>query len=115
MSTLEVVINAKMYEIGCEPEEVDYILTVVRELNHRIASFKERNPNFIKDENTEKLFLIQMLLLCSELMEAKNKKSHVKNIPIKSSPFKEAEVAKINGFVANFKKSLNKLEYLIKH
>ncbi len=73
MAIVEVIINSKVYQIGCEKEDKEKIKKYSKELNLRIKSLKEENPSFFLGLNDERVFLFQCLLLLSEKGDSKIK------------------------------------------
>lgn len=77
MAIVEIVINSKIYQIGCEKEDKEKIKKYSKELNLRIKSLKEENPSFFLGLNDERVFLFQCLLLLSEIGDSQIKSSKV--------------------------------------
>lgn len=115
MAVLEVVINSKIYQIGCEEDEKEYIKSIVANLNERINKLKQQNPSFFAKLNEEKLFLYQLLLMCGEINDLKKQKKQTKAINDKNdNSFNEKEINRINNTINNIKKSLLQLDNLVK-
>lgn len=116
MSVLEVVVNSKVYQVGCDEEEKDYINSMIRDLNNRINDLKKQNPSFYSRLNEERLFLYLLLLMCSEINDLKKQKKQPKDSSNDKlvNNFNEKEISRINSYINSLKKSLGHLDSLIK-
>lgn len=116
MSVLEVVVNSKVYQVGCNEEEKEYINSMVRDLNNRISYLKQQNPTFYSKLNEERLFLYLLLIMCSEINDLKKQKKNPKEASSNKSEnvFSEKDISRINSYINIIKKSLGHLDTLIK-
>jgi len=67
MAVIEVKINNKLYQIGCEPEEKAKIKKYASMLSQKVTKFEKENPIFFLGLNNERVFLFQSLSFLEEI------------------------------------------------
>ncbi|XWO13997.1 Cell division protein ZapA-like [Candidatus Hepatincola sp. Pdp] len=67
MAVIEVKINNKLYQIGCETEEKAKIKKYASMLSQKVTKFEKENPIFFLGLNNERVFLFQSLSFLEEI------------------------------------------------
>lgn len=67
MAVIEVKINNKLYQIGCEPDEKSKIKKYANMLSQKVIKFEKENPIFFLGLNNERVFLFQSLSFLEEI------------------------------------------------
>ncbi|MGV3279045.1 cell division protein ZapA [Rickettsiales bacterium LUAb2] len=114
MAILEVVINSKIYQIGCDDKEKEYIKSMINELNEKLEKLKKQNARFFEGITDDKLFLYQLLLVYSEYKELQKKKT-IKNIAKakEESILLPQEETSLNQVITKIQDSVTKINKLL--
>lgn len=114
MAVLEVVINSKLYQLGCADDEKEFITGLVAEINKRIKKSKKQAPEFFENIADDQMFLYQLLLVYSELKELKQKKKDKEaKDQQKLEMYKSKEIENLNATIENLKLKVQQLSKLI--
>ncbi|MDR2008189.1 MAG: cell division protein ZapA [Alphaproteobacteria bacterium] len=101
MSSVEVIINGKLYKIG-GGDNAEEVKAVAQELDSRINRFKTENPTSFLGLSQETLFLFEALSLIAELQEAEKQDMRVE------IELLNQKIKKLTDTVASLQKVVNK-------
>ncbi|MFL1780723.1 putative cell division protein ZapA [Candidatus Hepatincolaceae symbiont of Richtersius coronifer] len=82
MTIVEIKVNNKLYQIGCELEDETKIIDSAKLLNEKIELLKSQSPSFFMNLNNELIFLFQLLLTLSDDISNTDKASFNQNLDL---------------------------------
>lgn len=108
MAVVEIIVNGKAYQIGCDDGDRDNIIVWAKKLNHKIEKMKSLNPSFFLGLNDEKVLLFQSLLLIGDMEDIINGTASTNNGVMSEIFSQEAEekIMEIENKINNMKKIL---------
>ncbi|MCL2567636.1 MAG: cell division protein ZapA [Alphaproteobacteria bacterium] len=105
MNSIDVLINGKLYKIGCGEEETAEVKQYAALLDRRIVSLKKENPTSFMSLSQETLFLVEAISLIAELKESKEQQASIA----------DAEIEELNQKIKKLTKTVESLQKVVKN